>query len=121
MGLVAVGAVAAPAGEALEGGLGGLPVAAATGRLPAGLGAQQPLRVNLVRLAGHQSRPPPAAAATMGALVEALRPGLPADPIGRTGGEPGGRRSRPPVPSHPTQAMLRRPAVVQAVGAPVAV
>jgi hypothetical protein len=53
MGLVAVVAVAAPAGQPLKGGLGGLPVAAAAGRLPAGLGAQQPVGVDLVPLAGH--------------------------------------------------------------------
>jgi hypothetical protein len=99
MGLVAVGAVATP-GEAFEGGLGGLPVAAAVGGLPAGLGAQQPLRVNLVALAGHQRRWLPAVAAAMGTLEAAVAPGRPVGPIGRLVGEPGGRCRRPPVPSH---------------------
>jgi hypothetical protein len=120
MGLVAVGAVATP-GEALEGGLGGLPVAAAVGGLPAGLGAQQPLRVDLVALAGHHRRRLPAVASAMGAVEAAVAPGRPVGPIGRLGGEPGGRRRRPPVPSHPAKTMLRRPWIIQAVGAPIAV
>jgi hypothetical protein len=102
MGLVAV--VAAPAGQALEGGLGGLPVAAAAGRLPAGLGAQQP--VDLVPLATGYRRPLPAVASAISVLAAAELLRLPAGPIGRLGGEPGGRCRRPPVPSHPAPAML---------------
>jgi hypothetical protein len=119
MGLAAM--VAAPAGQPLEGGLGGLPVAAAAGRLAARVGAQQPLRVDLVPLAGHQRRRLLPVASAMGALAAAVAPGLPAGPVGRLTGEPSGRRSGPPVLGHPAPRMLRRPWVVEAVGAPVAV
>jgi hypothetical protein len=54
--VVAMVAVAAPAGQPLEGGLGGLPVASPAGRLPARLGAQPPLRVDSMPLAGHYAR-----------------------------------------------------------------
>jgi hypothetical protein len=55
MPLVAVVTVEAPAGQALERDPGRLPVAAAARRLPARLGAQQPL--DLVPLAGYYGRP----------------------------------------------------------------
>jgi hypothetical protein len=104
---VAVVAVAAPAGQALEGGLGGLPVAAAAGRLPAGLGAQQP--VDLVPLATGYRRPLPAVASAIapyspdlgvmlpysplhlpahGIRVNAVSPGWTATDMGGSGGRP---------------------------------
>jgi hypothetical protein len=52
VGLVAVVVGAAPAGQPLERGPGGLPVAAPARRLPARVGAEQPLRVDLVPLTG---------------------------------------------------------------------
>jgi hypothetical protein len=70
--------VEAPAGQALEGGLGGLPVAAAAGRLPAGLGAQQ--LVDLVPLATGYRRPLPAVASAMGVLAAASCFGCPRVP-----------------------------------------
>jgi hypothetical protein len=48
MPLVALVAVAVPAGQPLERGPGRLPVAAAAGTRPARLGAQQPLGIDLV-------------------------------------------------------------------------
>ena len=121
MGLVAVVAVATPAGQALEGGLGGLPVAAAAGRLPAGLGAQQPLRVDLVPLTGHHRRPLPAVASAMGALaaaVTARAAGGSRRPPRRRAGWPlqPAARPEPPCPSDASPAR-----VIQAVGAPIAV
>src|SRR5215207_10338112 len=113
-------AVTAPAAQALERGLGGLPVAAMAGRLPAGLGAQQPLRVGLVLPVGQPYRRPSTAASAMGVFREAAALPQLGGPIGRLG-EPGGRRSGPPVVRRPTPTMLRRPGVVEAVGAPVAV
>ena len=60
-------------------------------------------------------------AAAMGAPATAAAPRLPARPARparrRVGWPPAG----PPVPGHPAPHMLRRPGVVQAVGAPVAV
>ena len=107
--LVAMIAVATPAGQVLQGGSGGVPVAAPAGGLPAGFGAQQPLRVELMAPVGRHGRPPSAVAWLVDALASAAAPELPIGPVGRLGGEPGGRWRRPPVPSHSAQAMLRRP------------
>jgi hypothetical protein len=67
--LITVVAVAAPAGQALERGLGGLPVAAAARRLPARLGAQQPLRINRVPPIGRHHQPSPAVASARGSAL----------------------------------------------------
>ena len=107
--VVPVAAVAGPAGQVLQGGPGDLPVASPTGRLPAGFGAQQPLRVELMAPVGRHGRPPSAVAWLVNALASAAAPELPIGPLGRLGGEPGGRWRLPPVPSHSAQAMLRRP------------
>src|SRR5215218_4158411 len=121
MQLVTVAAVAVPAGQALERGPGHLPVAAAAGGLPARLGAQQPLGVDLVPLADGRGRPLPVVAAAIGVGGAAAAARLPAAPAGLLPGGPSGRRSRPPVPGRSPPAMLRRRWVVEAVGAPVAV
>jgi hypothetical protein len=70
----------------------------------AGLGAQQPLRTDLVPLADHHGRRRPMVTSAAGALAAAVGPGLPAG-IGRLGSA---GRSRPLVPGHPAPAMLRR-------------
>jgi hypothetical protein len=97
MGLAAVGAVAAPARQPLEGGLGGLPVAAAAGRLPARFGAQQPLWL--------EPLPPVRPHRPLHAFAPAMHPPtaavLPGGHVGRLAGETGGRCRRPPVPIHP--------------------
>jgi hypothetical protein len=78
------------------------------GRLPAGLGAQQPLRLDpLPPVRPH--RPLHGFASAMSPLTAAVIPALPAGHGGRLAGEPGGRCRLPPVPSHPSPAMLRRP------------
>jgi hypothetical protein len=120
MGLVPVVAVAAPPGQALERGLGGLPVAAAAGGLPAGVSAQQPLRVDLVPpVARHDQQP--AVTLMMDTLAAAAPLPLLATSISRLAGERSDRRSGLPVPGHSAPTMLRPPRVVEAVGAPIAV
>ena len=113
-------AVAAPVRQPLERGLGGLPVTAAAGYLPAGFGAQQPLRVDLLPPV-RPHRPLHAFASAMSPLTAAVIPALPPGPVGSLADEPSGRCRRPPIPSHPPPAMLRRPCVVEAIGAPIAV
>jgi len=77
-------AVAAPAGQVLQGGPGGVPVAPAAGRLPAGFGAQQPVRVDPVPPVGRHGRSPPEVA-SVGALASAAAPPLLACPVGPFG------------------------------------
>jgi hypothetical protein len=110
---VAVVAVAAPAGQVLQGGPGDLPVAATARGVAPGLGAQQPTPIGPVPLTGH-GRPPPevASAITVLATAAALPPLT--GPAGPLAGGGRGHWSRPPDPGHPAPNMLGRPGVVQA-------
>jgi hypothetical protein len=107
MPLIAVSAVAAPAGQVLQRCAGGVPVSAVAGGGAAGLGAQQPLRVGPVSLVGRDGRPLLAVASMVGALATAAALPLPACPAGPVGGLCG-RRSRSSVPGHPPPNMLGR-------------
>jgi hypothetical protein len=113
--VVAVIAVAAPASQALERAPGRLPVAAAAGRLPAGLGAQQPLGIDRVPPAGRHGRSPLVVAAPIDADDAATAARLLAAAAGLLYGGPRGRRSGPPIPGLAARTMLRRRFVVEAV------
>ena len=89
--VVAVVAVAAPAGQLLQGGPGDLPVAPTTGVVAAGLAVQQPVRVDLVPLVGRHRRRPAEAASAMSVLATAAALPPLAGPTGPLGG---GGRSR---------------------------
>ena len=121
MPVVTVVAVPTPAGQPLQGGPGGLPVTTAAGRLAAGVGVQQPAGVDPMAGGGPDGRPLLAVAAAIGARGPAVASQLPAGRVGLLHRLSGGWCSGPPVPRHPAPAMLRRPWVVEAVGAPVAV
>ena len=82
--------------QALQRGLDTLPVAAAAGRLPTGLGAQQPVGVDRCSLTGRRHGPPPSEVAAAAALR------LPAGPAGLLAGEPvAGAAARPSRASLP--------------------
>jgi hypothetical protein len=86
VGMVLVAVVvmmAAPAGQPLECGSGGLPVAATAGRLPTGFGAQQP--VDLVLIRRHRRLRLAVAAAKRG-LAAGSATALPTGPVGRLAG-----------------------------------
>jgi hypothetical protein len=91
MPVVAVVAVAAPAGEVLQGGSGGPPVAPTARAVAARFGAQQPAGVGPVPPVGH-GRPLPAVASAMGALATAAALPLLLRPVGPLDRERDGRR-----------------------------
>jgi hypothetical protein len=90
-----------------------LPVAPAAGGVAAGLGAQQPTRIYPMAAIGGRR-----IATATGKRCSTGQAAAPGRPVGRPAGGCGGRHRRPPIPGRPTPRMLRRPVVVQAVGAP---
>ena len=83
--LVAVLAVAVPAGQPLQRGPGQLPVAAPAGDLPPGFAAQQPLRVDPMPPIGRR-RPSAEVAAAVEMPATAAAPRLLAGPVGPSSG-----------------------------------
>jgi hypothetical protein len=82
---MALVAVVVALGQALEGGTGGVPVAAAAGGVAAGFGAQQPARVGPVATLRKLGRRLPVGPLLV-ALAAAAAPVHPAGPAGLVGG-----------------------------------